>query len=156
MCVCDAGGGGVVVREVDQHHVVDAGLRGTRGGGAPVGDVDDRAADFGDAAIAGLAPGVGDVALEQAVGDARLLQHGAHEDMVLGLNLDQIDIVGVSIGWKFKVRCNKEGQNAGGRIDLEPALIGTAQPIHVLTPGVTARGILNLTAIAAAEVAREG
>jgi malate dehydrogenase (oxaloacetate-decarboxylating)(NADP+) len=26
----------------------------------------------------------------------------------------------------------------------------------VLTPGVTSRGILNLTAIAAAEVAREG
>ncbi|WHO40888.1 NADP-dependent malic enzyme [Sphingobium sp. AP49] len=37
-----------------------------------------------------------------------------------------------------------------------PMLIGAAQPIHVLTPGVTARGILNLTAIAAAEVAREG
>ncbi|WP_150291818.1 NADP-dependent malic enzyme [Sphingobium estronivorans] len=37
-----------------------------------------------------------------------------------------------------------------------PMLVGLAQPIHVLTPGVTARGILNLTAIAAAEVAREG
>ena len=33
-----------------------------------------------------------------------------------------------------------------------PMLIGLAQPIHVLTPGVTARGILNLTTIAAAEV----
>ena len=41
-------------------------------------------------------------------------------------------------------------------LDVGPMLIGTAQPIHVLTPGVTARGILNLTAIAAAEVAREG
>ncbi|AJR25223.1 MULTISPECIES: NADP-dependent malic enzyme [Sphingobium] len=37
-----------------------------------------------------------------------------------------------------------------------PMLVGLAQPIHVLTPGVTARGILNLTAIAAAEVEREG
>ncbi len=37
-----------------------------------------------------------------------------------------------------------------------PMLMGLAQPIHVLTPGVTARGILNLTAIAAAEVDREG
>ncbi|WP_375195999.1 NADP-dependent malic enzyme [Sphingobium sp.] len=37
-----------------------------------------------------------------------------------------------------------------------PMLMGLAQPIHVLTPGVTARGILNLTAIAAAEVEREG
>ncbi|MFP5454873.1 MAG: phosphate acyltransferase, partial [Alphaproteobacteria bacterium] len=32
-----------------------------------------------------------------------------------------------------------------------PMLMGLAQPIHVLTPGVTSRGILNLTAIAAAE-----
>jgi len=37
-----------------------------------------------------------------------------------------------------------------------PMLMGLSQPIHVLTPGVTSRGILNLTAIAAAEVAREG
>ncbi|MEA3388543.1 NADP-dependent malic enzyme [Sphingobium sp. CCH11-B1] len=37
-----------------------------------------------------------------------------------------------------------------------PMLIGLSKPIHVLTPGVTSRGILNLTAIAAAEVAREG
>jgi len=37
-----------------------------------------------------------------------------------------------------------------------PMLVGMSKPIHVLTPGVTARGILNLTAIAAAEVAREG
>ena len=37
-----------------------------------------------------------------------------------------------------------------------PMLMGLKQPIHVLTPGVTSRGILNLTAIAAAEVAREG
>ncbi|WP_242122964.1 NADP-dependent malic enzyme [Sphingobium sp. Sx8-8] len=36
-----------------------------------------------------------------------------------------------------------------------PMLMGLAQPIHVLTPGVTARGILNLTAIAAAEAERE-
>jgi malate dehydrogenase (oxaloacetate-decarboxylating)(NADP+) len=35
-------------------------------------------------------------------------------------------------------------------------LMGLSQPVHVLTPGVTARGILNLTAIAAAEVDREG
>ncbi|MFC3441642.1 NADP-dependent malic enzyme [Sphingobium rhizovicinum] len=37
-----------------------------------------------------------------------------------------------------------------------PMLMGLSKPIHVLTPGVTSRGILNLTAIAAAEVAREG
>ncbi|WP_420144537.1 NADP-dependent malic enzyme [Sphingobium sp.] len=37
-----------------------------------------------------------------------------------------------------------------------PMLMGLTKPIHVLTPGVTSRGILNLTAIAAAEVARAG
>jgi malate dehydrogenase (oxaloacetate-decarboxylating)(NADP+) len=37
-----------------------------------------------------------------------------------------------------------------------PMLMGLSQPIHVLTPGVTSRGILNLTAIAAAEALREG
>ncbi|KRB80696.1 malic enzyme [Sphingomonas sp. Root710] len=35
-----------------------------------------------------------------------------------------------------------------------PMLMGLSKPIHVLTPGVTARGILNLTAIAAAEAAQ--
>jgi malate dehydrogenase (oxaloacetate-decarboxylating)(NADP+) len=34
-----------------------------------------------------------------------------------------------------------------------PMLMGLSKPIHVLTPGVTARGILNLTTIAAAELA---
>jgi malate dehydrogenase (oxaloacetate-decarboxylating)(NADP+) len=37
-----------------------------------------------------------------------------------------------------------------------PMLMGLSQPIHVLTPGVTSRGILNLTAIAAAEVMQRG
>ncbi len=37
-----------------------------------------------------------------------------------------------------------------------PMLMGLAQPIHVLPPSVTSRGILNLTAIAAAEVNRAG
>ncbi|HEX7873309.1 MAG TPA: NADP-dependent malic enzyme [Sphingobium sp.] len=36
-----------------------------------------------------------------------------------------------------------------------PMLMGLSKPIHVLTPGVTARGILNLTAIAAAEVMQQ-
>ena len=32
-----------------------------------------------------------------------------------------------------------------------PILIGTAMPAHVLTPSVTARGIVNMTAVAVAE-----
>ena len=34
-----------------------------------------------------------------------------------------------------------------------PILLGMSKPVHVLTPTVTARGITNLTAIAAAECA---
>ena len=50
----------------------------------------------------------------------------------------------------------------GQKIAMQPGngyhimLMGLSKPIHVLTPGVTSRGILNLTAIAAAEVVREG
>ena len=36
-----------------------------------------------------------------------------------------------------------------------PMLVGLAQPIHVLTPGVTARGILNLTSVSVAGIHSE-
>jgi malate dehydrogenase (oxaloacetate-decarboxylating)(NADP+) len=36
-------------------------------------------------------------------------------------------------------------------LPVGPILIGTSRPAHILTPGVTARGILNMTAIAAVE-----
>ncbi len=42
---------------------------------------------------------------------------------------------------------------AADAVAVGPMLMGMGQPIHVLTPGVTARGIINLTAISAAEVA---
>ena len=32
-----------------------------------------------------------------------------------------------------------------------PILIGTAKPAHILTPSVTARGIINMTAVSVAE-----
>jgi malate dehydrogenase (oxaloacetate-decarboxylating)(NADP+) len=32
-----------------------------------------------------------------------------------------------------------------------PILIGTARPVHILTPSVTARGIVNMTAVAVVE-----
>jgi len=38
-------------------------------------------------------------------------------------------------------------------LPVGPILIGSAKPAHVLTPSVTARGIVNMTAIAAAEAA---
>src|SRR5580698_9912351 len=40
-------------------------------------------------------------------------------------------------------------------LPVGPILIGPAKPAHVLTPTVTARGIVNMTAIAAAEAASE-
>ena len=42
-----------------------------------------------------------------------------------------------------------------GALPVGPILMGPAKPAHVLTPSVTARGIVNMTAIAAAEAAGE-
>jgi len=36
-------------------------------------------------------------------------------------------------------------------LPVGPILIGPARPAHILTPSVTARGILNMTAVAAVE-----
>ena len=38
-------------------------------------------------------------------------------------------------------------------LPVGPILMGPAKPAHVLTPSVTARGIVNMTAIAVAEAA---
>jgi malate dehydrogenase (oxaloacetate-decarboxylating)(NADP+) len=39
---------------------------------------------------------------------------------------------------------------AADGLQLGPILLGMAKPIHVLVPSVTARGIVNLTAVAVA------
>jgi len=39
----------------------------------------------------------------------------------------------------------------GDAVPVGPILIGPARPAHILTPSVTARGILNMTAVAAVE-----
>ncbi|MBS9477915.1 NADP-dependent malic enzyme [Ancylobacter radicis] len=39
----------------------------------------------------------------------------------------------------------------GDALPVGPILLGTARPVHVLTPSVTARGIVNMTAIAVVE-----
>jgi len=36
-------------------------------------------------------------------------------------------------------------------VPVGPILIGPSRPAHILTPSVTARGILNMTAVAAVE-----
>jgi malate dehydrogenase (oxaloacetate-decarboxylating)(NADP+) len=43
---------------------------------------------------------------------------------------------------------------SGNGMVIGPMLLGLAQPLHVLTPTATARGIVNLTAIAAADCAK--
>jgi malate dehydrogenase (oxaloacetate-decarboxylating)(NADP+) len=40
-----------------------------------------------------------------------------------------------------------------GALPVGPILIGPAKPAHILTSSVTARGIVNITAIAAVEAA---
>ncbi len=37
-------------------------------------------------------------------------------------------------------------------LPVGPILMGAAKPAHILTPSVTARGVVNMTAIAVAEV----
>jgi malate dehydrogenase (oxaloacetate-decarboxylating)(NADP+) len=36
-----------------------------------------------------------------------------------------------------------------------PILMGAAKPAHILTPSVTARGIINMTAVAVAQAQEE-
>ena len=45
---------------------------------------------------------------------------------------------------------------AGGGITVGPILLGAAQPVHILTQTATVRGILNMTALAAADAAQTG
>ena len=47
-------------------------------------------------------------------------------------------------------------KTAGDGLPVGPILLGMSRPIHVLVPSVTARGIVNLSAVAAGEVATPG
>ena len=40
---------------------------------------------------------------------------------------------------------------AGGNIAIGPILLGSAQPVHVLTPSTTVRRIVNMTAVTVAD-----
>ena len=39
----------------------------------------------------------------------------------------------------------------GDALPVGPILIGAARPAHILTPSATARGVVNMTAVAAVE-----
>jgi malate dehydrogenase (oxaloacetate-decarboxylating)(NADP+) len=45
-------------------------------------------------------------------------------------------------------------KTAADGLHVGPMLLGTALPAHVLTPSVTARGILNMTALSVVEAQR--
>ena len=42
-----------------------------------------------------------------------------------------------------------------GAVVLGPILLGASKPVHIVTPSVTVRGLLNMSAIAVVNAARE-
>ena len=87
-----------------------------------------------------------DAALSQALRD-RLIPDSRFEGSANLLVMPNLDAANITL---TALSASSSSPTVG------PMLMGLSKPIHVLTPGVTSRGILNLTAIAAAEVVREG
>ncbi|MFB0875186.1 MULTISPECIES: NADP-dependent malic enzyme [unclassified Sphingobium] len=87
-----------------------------------------------------------DAALSQALRD-RLVPDSRFEGPANLLVMPNLDAANITL---TALSASSSSPTVG------PMLMGLTKPIHVLTPGVTSRGILNLTAIAAAEVARAG
>jgi malate dehydrogenase (oxaloacetate-decarboxylating)(NADP+) len=85
-----------------------------------------------------------DVALSQPLRE-RLVPDSAFEGAANLLVMPNLDAANITL---TALAASSSSPTIG------PMLLGLAQPIHVLTPGITARGILNLTTIAAAEVTR--
>lgn len=83
----------------------------------------------------------GDTALSEAARKL-VLPHSKLEGMANVLIMPTLDAANVAYQM-IKV--------LGDALPVGPILIGPARPAHILTPGVTARGILNMTAVAAVE-----
>jgi malate dehydrogenase (oxaloacetate-decarboxylating)(NADP+) len=81
-----------------------------------------------------------DAALSQALRD-RLVPDARFEGPANLLVMPNLDAANITL---TALSASSSSPTVG------PILMGLSQPIHVLTPGVTARGILNLSAIAAA------
>jgi malate dehydrogenase (oxaloacetate-decarboxylating)(NADP+) len=86
-----------------------------------------------------------DAALSQHVRD-RLVPDGRFEGAANLLVMPNLDSANITL---TALSASSSSPTVG------PMLMGLSKPIHVLTPSVTARGILNLTTIAAAAVAQE-
>ncbi|MEJ5977378.1 NADP-dependent malic enzyme [Novosphingobium sp. PS1R-30] len=85
-----------------------------------------------------------DAALSQPVRE-RLVPDSAFEGAANVLVMPNLDAANITL---TALSASSSSPTVG------PMLMGLSKPIHVLTPNVTARGILNLTTIAAAEVAQ--
>ena len=85
----------------------------------------------------------GDAALSQALRD-RLVPDGQLKGSANLLLMPNLDAANISL---TLLAAATEGLLVG------PILLGMSKPLHVLTPAATARGIVNLTAIAVAQAA---
>ncbi|WP_304165262.1 NADP-dependent malic enzyme [Phenylobacterium aquaticum] len=87
----------------------------------------------------------GDAALSQALRD-RLVPDGQLKGSANLLLMPNLDAANISL---TLLAAATEGLLVG------PILLGLSKPLHVLTPAATARGIVNLTAVAVAQVAAD-
>jgi malate dehydrogenase (oxaloacetate-decarboxylating)(NADP+) len=47
------------------------------------------------------------------------------------------------------------GKTLGDGLSVGPILLGAAKPVHILTPAVTVRGLVNMTAVTAVDAQRQ-
>lgn len=86
----------------------------------------------------------GDVALDEALRD-RIFPHSAMSGEANVLIMPTLDAASIALELVREL--------ANGLV-VGPMLIGAARPVHILTPSVTARGIVNITSIAVVDAQR--
>ena len=83
----------------------------------------------------------GDTALSEAA-RALILPHSKLEGIANILIMPNLDTANVAY---------QMIKSLADALPVGPILIGPSRPAHILTPSVTARGVLNMTAVAAVE-----
>jgi malate dehydrogenase (oxaloacetate-decarboxylating)(NADP+) len=83
----------------------------------------------------------GDTALSEAA-RALILPHSKLEGVANILIMPNLDTANVAY---------QMIKSLADALPVGPILIGPSRPAHILTPSVTARGVLNMTAVAAVE-----
>ena len=84
----------------------------------------------------------GDVALDEAARSA-IMPHSALAGSANLLVMPNIDAANIAY--------NLLKTAAGGNIAIGPVLLGSAKPVHILTPSTTVRRIVNMTALTVAD-----